>query len=62
MHKIHGICHFINQLLLLKEANVRITLLNMPLPQRQILRIMGLEPLFTFVPDFEEAYQLVQAS
>lgn len=60
--KTHGICHFINQLLLIKALHVHMILLNMHRQQRQLLRLLQLEPLFTIVPDFEEAYQLVQAS
>jgi len=60
--KTHGLCHFINQLLLMKSYGVQIILLNANTKQRQVFSALQLEHLFTFVPDFEKAYQLVQAS
>ncbi|WP_210486067.1 hypothetical protein [Rufibacter aurantiacus] len=57
-----GFCHFVNQLLLLKVYEVNITLLNLSRQQRQILQLLRVEPFFSVVPDFEEAYHLVQAS
>lgn len=60
--KTHGLCHFVNQLLLLKGANVSVMLLGLAEHQQRLLQLLHLDPLFTIVPDFEEAYQLVQAS
>ncbi|GGK86694.1 hypothetical protein ACD591_18245 [Rufibacter glacialis] len=60
--RAYGVCHFINQLLLLKRTQNNIILLNLDDHQRQLLRLLQVEPLFRVVPDFEQAYQLVQAS
>ncbi|RNI21837.1 STAS domain-containing protein [Rufibacter latericius] len=60
--KSKGVCHFINQLLLLKNQHVHITLLNLGTHYRQMLELLGVNSFFKEVPDFEEAYHLVQAS
>ncbi|ALI99974.1 STAS domain-containing protein [Rufibacter tibetensis] len=57
-----GFSHFVSQLLLLKQAQANITLLNLSNHQQELLRLLRVEHLFTVVPDFEKAYQLVQAS
>ncbi|WP_066835761.1 hypothetical protein [Rufibacter ruber] len=59
--KTHGFCHFINQLLLLKSPQVKITLLNMSPLHQKLLQAMHLTSFFSVLPDFEEAYHMVQA-
>ena len=57
-----GFCHFVNQLLLLKNAQANITLLNLTAQQQQLLQRLQVAHLFTVVPDVEVAYQMLQAS
>lgn len=57
-----GFCYFINQLLLLKAQDAHIMLLNLSKHDQHLLSLLKLDGLFTLVPNFEEAYQLVQAT
>jgi anti-anti-sigma factor len=58
--KTLGFCHFLNQLLLLKKLNASVTLLDVAERPRSMLHLLHLDSVFTLVPTFEEAYQLVQ--
>ncbi|WP_400193535.1 hypothetical protein [Hymenobacter sp. B81] len=42
----YGVCHFLNQLLLIRQAGVRIVLHNVSPLLRRLLRVLRLESLF----------------
>ncbi|MFB9864588.1 hypothetical protein [Rufibacter immobilis] len=60
--KDYGFCHFVNQLLLLRNSKASITLMHLSTQQRQLLRLLKLDSVFTVVDELKDAYQLVMAS